>query len=178
MQFWYNIIFKYLSFWDLFSSCVLWIFPNASSKTLTALISFSGLPVGRGPNKVRLSRYFLASPALNPLNREKNKPRNIFYMHYLLSLLYQTSYNFKELPVSWFDAVFACGKWECAYCAAHQLMITVFKIIRHPITPFSGLGAIVYLKISYKYIGFNLYKQMPFLYIILFMKYLANYPLK
>ena len=57
----------YLRSWLLCSRLLRWISPKVSMMVFNAIISFSGLPVGRGPKEVMLSKCFLALLATNPI---------------------------------------------------------------------------------------------------------------
>ena len=57
----------YLSSWLLCSRLLGWIPPKVSMMVFNAIISFSGLPVGRGPKEVRFSKCLLALLATNPI---------------------------------------------------------------------------------------------------------------
>ena len=85
-----------------------------------AIISFSGLPVGRGPKEVMLSKCFLALLATNPIVYQNG----FRCMEYCIDILNKISKGAKPdiLPSI---PLFAFGKCECAFSAIHQLKIRV-----------------------------------------------------
>lgn len=106
-----------------------------------AIISFSGLPVGRGPKEVMLSKCFLALLATNPIVYQ-NDFRCIEYCIDILNNPIKISKGAKPdiLPSI---PLFAFGKCECAFSAIHQLKIRVMARSKTLNPLFCSFGAIV-----------------------------------
>ena len=104
-----------------------------------AIISFSGLPVGRGPKEVMLSKCFLALLATNPIVYQ-NDFRCIEYCIANFPIKISKGAEPDILPSI---PLFAFGKCECAFSAIHQLKIRVMARSKTLIALFCSFGAII-----------------------------------